>query len=468
MKAITIAQILEAVKHSEYQGVNKEITITQVEFDSRKVQNQTLFVPLTGGTTDGHTYIETAIEQGATVTFWQNHHHLPAPIDKIAVIYVDDTLKAFQELAHYYRHLVNPIVIGITGSNGKTTTKDMTANVLAAKYRVHKTQGNYNNEIGVPYTVLQMPENTEVLVCEMGMSGFGEIAELSRMVEPNIAVITLIGESHLEHLGSREGIARAKLEILEGIQTDAILVYPQAEPLIQQEWPQDVKITQGISIGFTEAADIYAYDLIEEQSKTYFRTNLVPSVLCMIPVMGAYNVSNALLALTVANHLGVPTEQAIFQLAQFQLTANRLEWLKTTKGAQLLNDAYNASPTSMRSVIQTFSDLTIKDDQKKSLLIGDIRELGVESEAMHRSLADDIHPDKVTNVYLFGTEMRYLYEALKEKFDAEHLFYEASDHQKVIQRLENALNEKDLILVKSSFGTDLLSIVSALTGVKTK
>ena len=468
MKALTIAQILEAVNQSEYHGSQYDLTITQVEFDSRKINTGTLFVPLTGGTTDGHSYIDAAIEKGASVTFWQKGHELVAPTDQIEVIYVDDTLLAFQELAHFYRQLLNPTVIGITGSNGKTTTKDMTANVLTTKFRVHKTQGNYNNEIGVPYTILEMPEDTEVLVCEMGMSGFGEIAELSRIAEPNIAVITLIGESHLEHLGSREGIAQAKLEILEGVRDDAVLIYPHAETLINQEWPQGVEIAKRIGVGFTEDADVYGYDLTEEQSRTYFRTNLEPDVLSMIPIMGAYNVSNALIALAVAEQLDVPTEQAIFQLAQFKLTANRLEWLETTQGAQLLNDAYNASLTSMSSVIGTFSNLVIDETQQRSLLIGDIRELGPESEAMHRSLKDVIDASKINKVYLFGEEMGALYEELQQTFSADNLFYEAEDHQIMINRLENTLNDKDLILVKSSFGTDLLSIVSALTGVKTK
>lgn len=468
MKALTIAQILEAVNQSEYHGSQYDLTITQVEFDSRKINTGTLFVPLTGGTTDGHSYINAAIEKGASVTFWQKGHELVAPTDQIEVIYVDDTLLAFQELAHFYRQLLNPTVIGITGSNGKTTTKDMTANVLTTKFRVHKTQGNYNNEIGVPYTILEMPEDTEVLVCEMGMSGFGEIAELSRIAEPNIAVITLIGESHLEHLGSREGIAQAKLEILEGVRDDAVFIYPHAEALIKQEWPQDFEVIKRIGVGFTEDADVYAYDLTEEQSRTYFRTNLESDVLSMIPIMGAYNVSNALIALTVARELGVPTEQAIFQLAQFKLTANRLEWLKTEQGAQLLNDAYNASLTSMSSVIRTFSNLALEDDQQRSLLIGDIRELGPESEAMHRSLKEAIDPSRINKVYLFGEEMGALYEELQYIFKKEDLFYEATDHQLVINKLENTLNENDLILVKSSFGTDLLSIVSALTGVNTK
>ncbi|MBG9981619.1 UDP-N-acetylmuramoyl-tripeptide--D-alanyl-D-alanine ligase [Aerococcaceae bacterium DSM 111020] len=463
LRPITIAEIKSAINNAKYEGNQEDLKINRVEFDSRKAESGTLFVPLTGGNTDGHSYIQTAIDQGATACLWQKNHEQEAPTNQIEVIYVEDTLVAFQQLAHYYRRLIDPIVVGVTGSNGKTTTKDMLEAVLTAKYHVHKTQGNYNNEIGVPYTILQMPEDTEVLVCEMGMSGFGEIAELTRIAEPNVAVITLIGESHLEHLGSRQGIAQAKLEILDGLRDEGVLIYPFNEPLIHNYLEKNADTVETITIGFESEADVYAFDMIEEQTQTYFKTNLDPSVRCIIPVMGSYNVSNALIALGVAQYLNVPIEQAIFQLAQFKLTANRLEWLETKQGAQLLNDAYNASPTSMHSVIHTFSNLKVQPSQRKILLLGDIRELGEQSAEMHRQLSESINVNKIDKVYLFGEEMKYLYDILQEKMADSDLFYEKDNHDKVTQQLASTLTKQDLILVKSSFGTDLLQIVQHLT-----
>lgn len=467
MKPIKLMDVVKHVQAIDYTAKDRTISIEQVEFDSRKITPNSLFVPLVGGTTDGHDYIDKAIELGATATFWSKSPE-EAPSDQIAVIFVDDTLEAMQRLAHFYRQELNPIVIGITGSNGKTTTKDMTAATLTAKYSVHKTQGNYNNEIGLPYTLLQMPADTQVCVVEMGMSGFGEIKALTQIAEPDIAVITLIGESHLEHLGNRKGIAQAKLEILHGLKANGVFIYPANEELISDEMPVIEEPIYMRSFGFTEFADVYAYDLVEEQAKTYFKTNVDENVVCMIPVIGAYNVSNALIALSIAEVLDVPSEQAIFQLAQFELTANRLQWLTTHQGAQLLNDAYNASPTSVRAVLNTLSTVNIEQAGRKIAVLGDIRELGDESAKFHRELSDSLDPNVIDHVYLFGTEMAHLYEALQQKYSPEKLFYEKENHKTLISELETAIQSDDVVLVKSSFGVDLLQVVTSLTGQATK
>ena len=199
MKPLQINEIVKAVEAIDYTSDQRLMTVESVSFDSRESKPNSLFVPLQGQT-DGHQYIDKAIANGATAAFWS----LPmaqAPKD-IAIIQVEDTLVAMQKLAQYYLEVIQPKVIGITGSAGKTTTKDMTAAVLSANFNVHKTEGNYNNEIGLPYTILAMPENTEILVLEMGMSGPGEIRFLSQLAKPDIAIITMIGESHIEYLGS--------------------------------------------------------------------------------------------------------------------------------------------------------------------------------------------------------------------------------------------------------------------------
>lgn len=458
MKPIKLMDVVKHVYAIDYTAKDRTIQIENVEFDSRKITPNSLFVPLVGGATDGHDYIQQAIQNGATATLWSKDPSL-APTDEIAVVFVDDTLEAFQKLAHYYRQLIDPIVVGITGSNGKTTTKDMTATTLTAKYRVHKTEGNYNNEIGLPYTLLKMPADTQVCVCEMGMSGFGEIKVLSEITQPDIAVITLIGESHLEHLGSRAGIAQAKLEILHGLTDNGVFIFPGNEPLIESEMPEVERMMYMRSFGFDEDCDVFAYDIVEEQNQTFFKTNVDNNVTCMIPVLGAYNVSNALIALSVAEVLDVPMEQAIFTLSQFKLTANRLEWLKTHHGADLLNDAYNASPTSMHAVLQTFSTLNAP---RKIAVLGDIRELGENSKQFHRELSTSLDANKIERVYLFGTEMRELYDALVATYTNDNLFYEAENHDVLIDKLNQDIRSTDMLLVKSSFGTDLLRVVKAL------
>lgn len=468
METINILDIVQAVGASEFTapGPDHEINITGVEFDSRKIKLGDLFVPLTGGASDGHDYVVNAIEQGAVATFWSREAD-SAPIDQLAVIYVDDTLRAMQSLANYYRHLIDPIVIGITGSNGKTTTKDMMANALTAKYHIHKTEGNYNNEIGLPYTILSMPKETEVAVLEMGMSGFGEIALLSHIAEPDIAVITLIGESHLEFLGSRAGIAQAKLEILSGLNPEGVFIYPGAEPLITDFLEDWVSSVECISFGLEEDNDVYAYDIIEEKDQTYFKTNLDSNVICKIPVMGAYNVNNAVVALSVAKRLNVPIEQAIFQLAQFKLTASRLEWIQADNGLQVLNDAYNASPTSMKAVLQAFARLQRPKGGRRIAVLGDIRELGEKSEAYHRSIAEVIDPETIDLVYLFGDEMGALYEEIHPNYPSDQIHYIRKDHDRLIERIQASIRPEDIVLVKSSLGVDLLQVVTALTNHET-
>lgn len=462
MKLMDVVKQVHAI---DYTAKNRTILIENIEFDSRKVTPGTLFIPLKG-TTDGHDYVQQAIENGAIATLWSNDERT-APSDQIAVVLVDDTLIAMQDLANYYRQLINPIVIGITGSNGKTTTKDMTAMTLSAKYRVHKTQGNYNNEIGLPYTLLKMPADTEVCVVEMGMSGFGEIEVLSRIAQPNIAAITLIGESHLEFLGSREGIAKAKMEILSGLKEDGLFVYPGDESLITAHLAEIKQDYQTRSIGFSKSYDVYAYDLVEEQNKTYFKTSVDDNIVSSIPVIGAYNVSNALIALSIAEYLSIPMEQAIFQLSQFQLTAHRLEWMKTENGADLLNDAYNASPTSMRAILTTLSNVPIDQLGRKIAVLGEIRELGESSARLHRELSSALDPQKIQQVYLFGKEMKVLYDELLDKYPIEKVFYESNDHQVLIERLKADIHSDDVVLVKSSLGVDLLKVVTALTGKET-
>ncbi|MGY3814684.1 UDP-N-acetylmuramoyl-tripeptide--D-alanyl-D-alanine ligase [Globicatella sulfidifaciens] len=465
MKPIKLMDVVKHVHAIDYTAKDRTISISNVEFDSRKITPGSLFVPLQGAT-DGHDYVEKAIEMGAVATFWSKEESA-APSDRIAIILVDDTLKALQDLSHYYRQVINPIVIGITGSNGKTTTKDMTASTLSAKYRVHKTQGNYNNEIGVPYTLLKMPEDTQVCVTEMGMSGFGEIEVLSKIAEPNIAAITLIGESHLEFLGSRKGIAQAKMEILNGLKPDGLFVYPGNEPLISELLDEKGLTIQISSFGFDSSYDVYAYDLVEEQNKTFFKTNVDSNIVSTIPVIGAYNVSNALIALTIAKHLEIPMEQAIFQLAQFELTAHRLEWIKTLNGADLLNDAYNASPTSMKAILKTLSTVPVEHTGRKIAVLGDVRELGPESANLHRSIKEAIDPDKIARVYLFGTEMKALYNELVTEYSQESLYYVESDHDELIALLQRDIQPEDVVLVKSSLGVDLLKVVTALTGHET-
>jgi len=456
VKPLRIIDVVKAVQAIDYTSANRFAEVDSVSFDSRKAKQNSLFVPLKGET-DGHDYVQSAIKNGAIATLWSRPAG-EAP-EEIAVILVDDTLEAMQNLAKAYLEMIHPKVVAITGSNGKTTTKDMTAAVLAARYRVHKTQGNYNNEIGVPMTILEMPEKTEVVVLEMGMSDFGEISFLSRMAKPDVAIITMIGDSHLEFLGSRRGIAKAKMEILEGLKAEGTLIYPVDEPLIKEAMPVNGAYAK-VTFGLDETASLYAHAVEPGKTRTTFKVNHDESVQMEIPVLGAYNVCNALAALAAAAVLGLSPAEVKDALANFQLTANRTQWVEGVNGSQLLNDAYNASPTSVTAVLQSFAALP--REGRRIAVLGDLRELGENSAALHASLANELSPEDFDKVYLYGTEMAALYEALKNKFSDDNLYYYVGEKAPLIEKLQSDLQKADQVLIKSSFGTDLLSVVAAL------
>lgn len=460
MKALKINEIVRAVEANDYTSSQRFEEITSVNFDSRLIEPGALFIPLIGNT-DGHDYIDSAIANGAKATFWSRL--LDEAPEGITVIHVEDTLKALQALAKFYLSVVDPKVIAVTGSSGKTTTKDMTAAALSTTFKVHKTDGNYNNEIGLPITILQMPEQTEIVILEMGMSGLGEIAQLSKLAQPDIAIITMIGENHIEFLGSRENIAKAKLEILTGLKEDSTLIYPGNEPLIYDNIPDD-KTFDTITVGLDQSNDVFAFDINMDQYQASFTTNLSPSCEMSIPVSGEYNVYNALVALAAAYSLGLSMEQANEPLSTFKLTANRTEWIAGLNHSQILNDAYNASPSAMRAVINNFAAIPTTVDGRKILVLGDMLELGELSPQLHESIADVIQINIYSHIVLFGPKMIALKNKLIENGVSEstHIEYEEDEKNKVITYLEDIILPNDQILVKASNGTGLLDVVTAL------
>ena len=460
MISLTVKEIAIAVGaiNDTNQWSNQEIT--SVNFDTRKLVKGSLFVPLLG-TNDGHHFILKAVENGAAVSLWSKSlNDLPLELDQeFPVIQVKDTLKALQDLAEFYLTKVAPKVVGITGSNGKTTTKDMTDAVLSSQYRVHKTQGNFNNHIGLPITILEMPIETEVVILEMGMSRAGEIKVLSDLAKPDVAIITMIGESHIEFFGSRAGISDAKMEICSGLKENGVLIYPGEEPLLQEKVTV-LKESQLKTFGTAPENDLYPLEIDAQMNRTSFITNERPDLVVNLPVLGTYNVNNALAALMAGMTLGIPIEKSAPKLAQFQLTKNRTEWLKGINDSSILNDAYNANPTAMRAVLDNFSTFT--NTGKKIVVLGDMLELGDQSSELHLRVKDSLDPARIEKVILYGEQMTVLYEALKGTFDEESLFHFIGAKEPLIKFVEKQINPGDYILIKSSLGTDLLSVVRSL------
>lgn len=442
---LTVKEIAEVLKISE----DSNQRITNIEFDSRKVTNNGLFVPLQG-TRDGHQFVEQAKENGAIATLWSEDAS-SAPED-LFVFEVEDTKKAFQKLASYYREKIAPKVVAITGSNGKTTTKDMTEAVLAQRYETYKTQGNYNNDLGLPYTILHMPETTEILVLEMGMDHAGDLTLLSQMSKPDAAAITLIGEAHIESLGSRVGIAKGKMEITAGLKKEGILFIPADEPLLH---PLVSSLQQElVTFGFTEG-DVQAEVLKTTQYSTEFMIN---GQRFSIPIIGRYNVKNALVAYNFGRYFGLNEEEIAHGLKDFQLTKNRTQWSKAANGADILSDVYNANPTAMGLVLDSFAELPLTG--RKIVVLADMLELGENSEQMHRQMARHIN-DSFAKVYLFGTEMEALYQELQEKQNQIY-YFEKEKKQDMLAFLKQDIQPQDALLLKGSNGMGLAEVISVL------
>ena len=444
---LTIKEIAQVLGIS---GIVDEREISSVEFDSRKIEKDGLFVPLPG-TRDGHDFVHAAKENGAIATLWQKER-ANVPSD-LVVLPVEDVTQAFQIIAQYYKQKIAPKTVAITGSNGKTTTKDMTASVLAQKYRTYKTQGNYNNDLGVPYTMLHMPDDTEVLILEMGMDHAGEIHFLSQLGQPDVAAITLIGEAHLENLGSRKNIAKAKMEIVDGLAKDGVLFVPADEPLLAD---LIAPISQGVQTFGLAQGDLQATIINETSESTSFVVNEETFV---IPFLGGYNVKNALIAYGVGRYLGLSSEQIKNGLAQVELTKNRTQWLQAKNGAKLLSDVYNANPTAMRLVLESFGRLTLPG--RRIAVLADMLELGPDSLAMHASMAEAI-VGRYDFVYLYGEQMQALANRLTE-LNVPHAYFIPAQRQAFLEQVQQEIQPSDSVILKGSNGMQLSELVALLT-----
>lgn len=449
----TLAEIAAMVDGQIHDSM-KEVVVAGVTTDTRKITKANLFVPLQGEKSNGHDHVQQAFEQGASASFWE--HNQPNPPEGAALVFVDDSLKALQQLAKAYLNELDTKVIGITGSNGKTTTKDMTASILGTKYRVHKTSGNFNNHIGLPLTVLSAPEDTEMLILEMGMSSRGEISLLSKIGQPDAAIITNIGESHLLDLGSREGIADAKMEIVEGLKPDGVLIYNGDEPLLINR-VTDLEIRK-ISFGRSLTNDYYPLEIESGQDDMKFTIEKEGQHEFLLPVLGTHNVLNSMAAIAVGREMGVSFNEIAKGLSELKLTNMRMEVTFGAKGEKIINDAYNASPTSMKAAIELVKAMT--DATKKILVLGDMLELGPEEAAYHYKMGELI-TDEIDYVLAYGNLSANLAEGAKGNLGAERVFH-FDDKQALVQKLKELTEPHALVLVKASRGMRLEEVVGAL------
>ncbi|MEW9698099.1 UDP-N-acetylmuramoyl-tripeptide--D-alanyl-D-alanine ligase [Paenibacillus sp. SI8] len=438
---------------------SEEINIQGVSTDTRSIQPGSLFVPLIGDRFDGHAYAADAYSKGAAAALWQDDH--PYPPEGMPIIRVKDTLTALQQLAKAYRKQLPVRIIGITGSNGKTTTKDLVAAVLGSTYRVHKTKGNLNNHIGLPLTLLQLEETTEFAVVEMGMSGRGEIELLSELAEPEAAIITMIGESHMLQLGSREEIARAKAEIVSGMHSGGLFVANGDEPLIDQALAERSEPAglRRIRFGSGAGNDLYPTAIRMDADGAYFEINSSAYPELYIPLLGEHNVINALAAIAIGEAFGVSPQDICAGLRSLQMTSMRIEKLTSASGLTVLNDAYNASPASMRAAITLTEQL--RGFGRKFVVLGDMLELGEHEEQFHRGIGAMLSPERVDYVFTFGRLGRFIAEEAAKSF-ANDRVRAFDDKDQLAAELAGLVRADDIVLVKGSRGMRLEQVVQAL------
>lgn len=438
-----VAEYCKGILNEKAEEIAGEF-ITGASIDTRTIEAGNLFIPFKGENVDGHRFISSAFEKGAGAALTEE------PIENsdstLPMIHVEDGLSALQMIAERYLQLVNPKVIAITGSNGKTTTKDMVECLLKDDYNVRKTIGNYNNEIGLPLTVLELDRDTEISILEMGMDQTGDINFLSRLTKPDIAIITNVGESHIEKLGSREKIAEAKYEIVNGMKDGGVLIcskdYPLLNDLTDAEKNPPFEIhTAGISPG----NDYTISNISQTESGTDF---VMSDFKVEIPQLGTHNAMNAALSLLAVKALGENMEKSSGKFKKLKVSSMRMEQSLHESGALIINDAYNASPSSMKSAINTVSEMGYN---KKILVLGDILELGDYTETLHRSIGEHIASMNQDFELLTYGEHSYLISeesGAKSSMHFSHL-KELSDH------LKGMLNNETVVLLKGSRGMEM-------------
>ncbi|PHE54721.1 UDP-N-acetylmuramoyl-tripeptide--D-alanyl-D-alanine ligase [Bacillus pseudomycoides] len=432
-------------------------TVQGVSIDTRKITTGNLYIPIQGDRFDGHSFVEKAIENGAVATLWKKNVQNP-PVN-IPVIFVEDTLEALQTLAKSYRDQLEVKVIGVTGSNGKTSTKDIVTSLLATKFKVQKTEGNFNNHIGLPLTILSLEENTEMAVLEMGMSSRGEIEFLSKLARPNAAIITNIGEAHLMDLGSRDAIAEAKLEIVTGLQDGGVFVYNGDEPLLTNRVPSMNLAAETITFGDARANNYYPTSVTLQATGTYFKMNQDENVVFYLPVLGKHNVYNTLASMAIAKYFGVTWEEMKQGLVTIQMTGMRMEIVKTENGLTIINDAYNASPTAMEAAFHLMNGLD--GFSKKIVVLGDMLELGDQEVQFHYEVGKLIDPARISYVFTYGRLGAQIAEGAKINFPNERVkVYD--NKEELVKNLQAIVDVKDVVLVKASRGMKLEEVITML------
>ena len=441
-----VYEIVEATRGILVSG-NKDDEINFFSQDSRQMTNGGMYIPLKGERFDGHNFIESAFQTGAQAIISEKDVNYE---DKI-VIKVKDTHQALKDMASYLRNHRPVKVVGVTGSVGKTSTRDMVYSVVKQKYKTLKTEGNYNNEIGLPLTILRYHDE-EVLVLEMGMNHLQEMSRLSMIARPDIACITNVGTAHIGELGSRENILKAKLEIINGMKEGSTLIINQDNDMLQTVELPHLNV---VRVGKGKEASIQASHIVLEETKSSFEVEYQgKKEIIEVPVQVEHNISNALIAIAVGIELNISLEDIKKGIQEFKLTKNRMDILEKNHKT-VIDGTYNASVDSMKSSI----DVLANYKKRKVAILADMLELGDYSQQLHEEVGSYVASKGIDILVCVGKEAKYIYQKARESMKDVYYF---ESNQEVIARLDELLKEDDVILVKGSHSMNLKEVVEKI------
>lgn len=452
-KKITVNKILEICNGKLISG-DVNIEIEEYSKDTRTLNKGDMYLGIKGEKINGNDYIEKAFINGAIgcITDGEINVEILNKYKNKIIIKVEDTVKAIQELAKYKRSLYNIPVIAVTGSVGKTSTKDIIANVLAQKFKVLKTEGNMNNHIGLPMTLLKLKDHTAIVV-EMGMNHFGEISLLTDIAKPTGCVITNIGTSHIGNLGSRENILKAKLEILEGLKKEGFVLINNDNDLLENWGKKELK------------HKVYTYGI--ENDSTYMAKNIttlessskleINGIKVSVPIGGIHFVYNAVCAFAVGDMLNIEKEKIVKGISDFKLTAKRMDTEIINGNIKVINDSYNASYDSMKSALEVMKNTKAT---RKIAILGDMLELGKYAKELHEKVGEEVVKNKIDILITIGENAKNIANKAKEhKMENVYMF---DGIEEAIEYIKKTTKCGDLILLKASNSMNFSRILTEL------
>ena len=459
MNNIRVKDIIKITKGNLVMG-DENLICENFSKDTRTIQDGDIYIGIKGENFDGNEFWKQALDNGASAVIVQKLKITIKEKEKYSnktIIEVADSLKAMQDIARYKRSLYDIPVIAITGSVGKTSTKDIVSSVISTKCKTLKTEGNNNNDIGLPMTLLKLRDH-EALVVEMGMNHFKEISLLTSIAKPTISIITNIGTSHIGNLGSRENILKAKLEILEGMKIPRVIINNDND-LLHKWYEKNKEKVEIHTYGIKNKSEMMAENVkLEDESSSFLATYNGEKLNINVPVGGEHFIYNSLCAAMVGKILNLSKEQIQKGISEFELTKKRMDIRTLNNGSILINDSYNASYESMKASIKYLSSHQAK---RRIAVLGDMFELGEYSEELHKKVGKEVAKNNIDILICSGKNSKYIVEAVKEE-NMKIQTYLLENNEEILQKLEEIIKEGDVILVKASNGMKFFEICQKL------